>query len=51
MPMSLKARIITDMKTAMKARQKDVLGTIRMLTAAIKQVEVDDRKELTDEDI
>lgn len=40
-----------DMKTAMKARQKDVLGTIRMLTAAIKQVEVDERRELSDQDI
>lgn len=49
--MSLKAQIMTDMKTAMKAKDKDTLGTIRMLTAAIKQVEVDERRELSDADI
>lgn len=39
----LKARITTDMKTAMKAKASDQLGTIRMLMAAIKQREVDER--------
>ncbi len=49
--MTSKAHIIADMKTAMKARDKKRLGTIRLLTAAIKQVEVDERKELSDDDI
>ncbi len=49
--MSLKAQITTDMKNAMKAKDKDTLGTIRMLTAAIKQVEVDERRELSDADV
>ncbi len=46
--MSLKARIQEDMKTAMKARDADRLGTIRLLLAAIKQREVDERIELDD---
>lgn len=45
--MSLKERITQDMKTAMKAREKDRLGTIRLILAAIKQKEVDER---TDQD-
>lgn len=48
--MSLKAQIIDDMKAAMKAKDKKLLGTIRLLTAAIKQIEVDERKELSDDD-
>ena len=35
----------------MKAKDKETLGTIRMLTAAIKQIEVDERRELSDADI
>jgi len=46
--MSLKARIQEDMKTAMKARDAERLGTIRLLLAAIKQREVDERIELDD---
>ncbi|WP_028453255.1 GatB/YqeY domain-containing protein [Chitinilyticum aquatile] len=46
--MSLKARITEDMKTAMKARETDRLATIRLLLAAIKQKEVDERVELDD---
>jgi len=46
--MSLKARIQEDMKTAMKARDAERLGTIRLLMAAIKQKEVDERIELDD---
>ena len=46
--MSLKEQITEDMKTAMRAKETQKLGTIRMLTAAIKQKEVDDRIELTD---
>ena len=46
--MSLKARITEDMKTAMKARETARLGAIRLLLAAIKQKEVDERIELDD---
>ncbi|MEM5427221.1 GatB/YqeY domain-containing protein [Cupriavidus oxalaticus] len=46
--MSLKARISEDMKTAMRARETERLGTIRLLLAAIKQREVDERTELDD---
>jgi uncharacterized protein YqeY len=41
--MSLKDRITDDMKSAMRARETDRLGAIRMLLAAIKQREVDER--------
>lgn len=41
--MSLKDRITEDMKNAMRAHQAERLGTIRMLQAAIKQREVDER--------
>ena len=44
--MSLKARITEDMKNAMRARESERLGTIRLLLAAIKQKEVDERTEL-----
>ena len=46
--MSLKARITDDMKTAMRARDTARLGTIRLLLAAIKQKEIDERIELDD---
>jgi uncharacterized protein len=46
--MSLKARITEDMKTAMKARETARLGAIRLLLAAMKQKEVDERVELDD---
>jgi uncharacterized protein YqeY len=46
--MTLKARIQEDMKSAMRAAEKDKLGNIRMLLAAIKQREVDERIELDD---
>jgi len=49
--MSLKSHILDDMKAAMRAKDKKQLGTIRLLTAAIKQVEVDERKELSDSDV
>lgn len=45
---TLKERITEDMKAAMRARETDRLGAIRMLTAAIKQKEVDERVELDD---
>ncbi|MBH9575506.1 GatB/YqeY domain-containing protein [Inhella proteolytica] len=41
--MSLKDRITEDMKTAMRAKDTERLGTIRMLLAAVKQKEVDER--------
>lgn len=46
--MTLKERITEDMKSAMKARQADRLSAIRLLLAAIKQREVDERKDLDD---
>jgi uncharacterized protein YqeY len=46
--MSLKERITEDMKAAMRAKDAERLGAIRMLTAAIKQKEVDERIELDD---
>ncbi len=46
---SLKERIREDMKASMKAKNKDRLGVIRMIQAAIKQIEVDERIELDDE--
>jgi uncharacterized protein len=46
--MSLKERITEDMKAAMRAKDADTLGTIRMLQAAIKQREVDERITLDD---
>ncbi len=47
--MSLKARITEDMKNAMRAKDSERLGTIRLLLAAIKQREVDERIELDDD--
>ena len=49
--MSLKSQITEDMKTAMRAKDTARLSTIRMLLAAIKQREVDERIELTDADV
>jgi len=46
--MSLKAQITEDMKTAMRAKDSVRLGTIRLLQAAMKQKEVDERIELDD---
>jgi uncharacterized protein YqeY len=46
--MSLKTRLTDDMKAAMKAGEKDRLGVIRLMNAAIKQREVDERVELDD---
>jgi uncharacterized protein YqeY len=49
--MSLKSRIQEDMKSAMRSAAKERLGTIRMLMAAIKQREVDERIELDDSQV
>jgi uncharacterized protein len=46
--MSLKEQITEDMKTAMRAKDSERLGTIRLLMAALKQKEVDERVELDD---
>jgi len=46
--MALKERIIDDMKTAMRAAEKERLATVRLLLAAIKQREVDERIALDD---
>lgn len=49
--MSLKIRITEDMKAAMKAKDAQRLGTVRLLLSAMKQREVDERIELADSDI
>lgn len=49
--MSLRQRIIEDMKSAMKAREGARLSAIRLLMAAMKQKEVDERTELNDTDV
>ena len=49
--MSLKARITEDMKDAMRAKDAPRLSTIRMLLAAVKQREVDERREQADADV
>ncbi|RZV37017.1 MAG: GatB/YqeY domain-containing protein [Chromatiales bacterium] len=46
--MSLKNQITEDMKSAMKAGEKDRLKVVRLILAAIKQVEIDTRTELDD---
>jgi uncharacterized protein len=49
--MSLKDRITEDMKAAMRAKDSERLGTIRMITAGIKQREVDERITLDDSQV
>jgi uncharacterized protein YqeY len=49
--LSLKDRITEDMKAAMRAKDSERLGTIRMITAAIKQREVDERITLDDSQV
>lgn len=51
MSTSIKDRLKTDMITAMKAQEKDRLACIRFIQAAIKKVEIDTRKDLTDADV
>jgi uncharacterized protein YqeY len=48
---TLKAQIMADMKEAMRAKDKERLGTIRLVQAAIKQREVDERIELDDSQV
>jgi uncharacterized protein YqeY len=49
--MTLKARITEDMKVAMRAKDVARLSTIRLLLAAIKQREVDERRDMSDADV
>ena len=49
--MTLKERITEDMKTAMRAKDVARLSTIRLLLAAIKQREVDERRDMSDADV
>ncbi|NYE23591.1 GatB/YqeY domain-containing protein [Pigmentiphaga litoralis] len=48
---SLKTRLSDEMKNAMRAKAAERLGTVRFLLAAIKQKEVDERRELSDAEI
>jgi uncharacterized protein YqeY len=48
---SLKAKITEDMKAAMRAREAERLSAIRLILAAIKQLEVDERKDLSDPEV
>ncbi len=47
--MSIKANLMTDLKTAMRAKDSDTRNTIRLLQSAIKQVEIDEKTELDDQ--
>lgn len=49
--MSLKAQIQSDMKDAMRAKEKERLSVIRMLLAAIQSREIEERGELSDQDV
>ncbi len=49
--MSLKDTINNDVKEAMRAKDKERLSTLRLITSAIKQIEVDERKDLNDDDV
>jgi len=49
--MSLRETINQDLKNAMKAKETKKRDALRLLTSAFKQIEVDERKELTDDDV
>ena len=49
--MSLTSKIQADMRSAMKSKNADLVSTIRLLLAAIKQQEIDKREQLTDSDV
>jgi uncharacterized protein YqeY len=51
MTSEIKNRILEDMKTAMRSQEKERLATIRLILAALKQREVDERIELSDEQV
>ncbi len=47
----MKEQLVAEMKSAMKAGDKERLATIRLILSAVKQVEVDTRNEVTDQDL
>ncbi|KGP63130.1 glutamyl-tRNA amidotransferase [Legionella norrlandica] len=47
--MTIKEQINNDIKDAMRAKDKNLLGALRLITAAVKQIEVDERIEVNDE--
>ncbi len=49
--MSLRLQIKDDIKTAMKAKDVETRDALRLLDSALKQIEVDERKELSDDDV
>jgi uncharacterized protein YqeY len=49
--MSLKEQLRSDMADAMRTGDKEKRDTLRLLLAAVKQVEIDEQKELTDDDV
>ncbi|MDD2949538.1 MAG: GatB/YqeY domain-containing protein [Sulfuricurvum sp.] len=49
--MTLREQINDDIKTAMKEKNSALRDALRLLSSAMKQIEVDERKELTDEDV
>ena len=49
--MNLRAQIKDDIKTAMKAKETEKRDALRLLDSALKQIEVDERKELSDDDV
>ena len=51
MPDGLKIQIQEDVKNAMRAREKQKLGTLRLVMSELKRREVDDRIELNDQDV
>lgn len=50
-PVSLKESINNDVKAAMRAKDREKTGTLRLIMSAIKQIEVDERRTLNDEDV
>lgn len=48
---SLKQRVVEDMKSAMRAKDRERLSTVRLILAAIKQQEVDTRKDVSNDEI
>jgi uncharacterized protein YqeY len=49
--MGLREQVLTDIKTAMKAKDTQKRDALRLLNSALKQIEVDERKELSDDDV
>jgi hypothetical protein len=49
--MNLRTQIKDDIKTAMKAKETEKRDALRLLDSAMKQIEVDERRELSDEDV